>query len=61
MPSNQTKPMFLLRRAQVLHYPVVFLPLEVKIISSGIVNMEDQNLNFLYSHTVEQKMLRCPM
>ncbi len=46
-----------MRMVQVLHYPVVFLHLEVQIISTGTISMEDQNLNFLYSPTVMQKML----
>ncbi len=57
MQLNQTKPMFLLRKVQVLHYPVVFLLLEGQIISTGTVSMEDQNLNFLYSPTAVQKMI----
>ncbi len=57
MSSNQTKPMFLLRRVQVLHYPVFLLTLALQIISTGTVSMEDQNLNFLYSPTTLQKKL----
>ncbi len=53
--------MFLLRRVQVLHYPVVLLTLALQIISTGTVSMEDQNRNFLYSPTTLQKKLRCLM
>ena len=59
MSLNQTKQMFLLRKVQVLHCLVIILHLEVMIISTGTVSMEDQNLNFLYSPTVKQKKLRC--
>ncbi len=57
MQLNQTKQMFLLRRVQVLHYPVVLLLLEGQILSTGTVSMEDQNLNLLYSSTAVQKMI----
>ncbi len=57
MSLNQTKQMFLLRKVQVLHYHVVFLLLELHIISTGTVSMKDQNLNFLYSPTAVQKIL----
>lgn len=46
MSLNQTKQMFLLRKVQVLHCLVIILHLEVMIISTGTVSMEDQNLNF---------------
>ncbi len=57
MSLNQTKQLFLLRKVQVLHYPVVFLLLELIIISTGTVRMEDQNLNLLYSSTAVQTMI----
>ncbi len=59
MSSNQTKPMFLLRRVQVLHSPVFLLTLALEMISTGTVSMKDQNLNFLYSPMTLQKKLRC--